>query len=124
VYRALNRHTGEQVAVKVIERSRFLNMSAQRWALQIKEAETLRKLDHKGIVAFRDLIQTDDRLFVVTELLRGGELYERLVCVGAEAVLPAGRRHTDGALQRAWGVSRGPRTNVDEAHRGGGGLPA
>jgi len=81
VYRAVSRTTGEHVAIKVIERSRFLNMSPHRWSEQCKEAETLRKLHHPGIVMFKDLIQNSERLFVVTELLRGGELYERLMYI-------------------------------------------
>ena len=83
VYLAVCRATGEKVAVKVIERSRFLNMSPSRWAQQVKEAEVLKKLNHPGIVSFRSLYQTNDSLYVVTELLSGGELFERLVNKGA-----------------------------------------
>jgi predicted Ser/Thr protein kinase len=83
VYRAMSRLTGEKVAVKVIERSRFLTMNASRWAQQVREAEVLRSLEHPYIVSFRGLVHTPDTLYVITELLEGGELFDRLVNFGA-----------------------------------------
>lgn len=83
VYKAVCRRTGEMVAVKVIDKTRFLNMSTTRFNAQVKEAEVLSKINHKYIVQFRDLIRTEDSIYVVTELLRGGELFERLISFGA-----------------------------------------
>jgi serine/threonine protein kinase len=79
VYRAVCRANGEHVAVKVIEKTRFLHITDERWKEQQKEAMTLQKLNHPGIVSFREVMSTPGRLFVVTELLTGGELFERLV---------------------------------------------
>ena len=80
VFKAYSRTTGEMVAVKIIEKSRFPNLATDKWFAQVmKEADTLRKLDHPGIVGFRDLITTESALYVVTELLSGGELFDRLV---------------------------------------------
>jgi tRNA A-37 threonylcarbamoyl transferase component Bud32 len=84
VYRALNRETGERVAIKIIERARFQNVGLTRWVEQVtKEVETLKKLKHPGIVEFREVLRNDDFVCVVTELLNGGELFDRLIKEGA-----------------------------------------
>jgi len=120
VYRAVSRATGEQVAIKVIERSRFMKMTQARWDEQVKEAETLRKLNHRGIVAFRELIRTPDRLFVVTELLRGGELYDKLMYAAGSSRA----RWANASAQRGRRLSGSARAPADAAHRRGRGLLA
>ena len=48
----------------------------------LREAEVLQKLSHPSIIALRDLFQTDDTLYIVTEYVTGGELFDRLVDIG------------------------------------------
>lgn len=83
VFKAINRTTGELVAVKVIEKSKHLHLSSGRFKAQVQEAEVLSTIHHPYIVSYRGLVQTEESLYVVTELLRGGELFERLVSFGA-----------------------------------------
>lgn len=51
----------------------------------LREAEVLQKLSHPSIIALRDLFQTDDTLYIVTEYVTGGELFDRLVDIGPYA---------------------------------------
>lgn len=44
-----------------------------------KEIEILQHLHHPNIVQFEDVIETAEKLFVVMELIQGGELFEYLL---------------------------------------------
>lgn len=45
-------------------------------AYQPDEVECLRKLNHKNIVNFYDVVKTSSYIYIVMELLEGGELYD------------------------------------------------
>jgi len=79
VYRVVDRETGEQLAVKIIEKRQFQLNAPHRWRDQLNEAEILRKLNHPGIIKLKQKFATDEALFLVMELVRGGELFDRLV---------------------------------------------
>ena len=49
----------------------------------LREAEVLQKLSHPNIISLKDVFQTDNTLFIVTEYVTGGELFDRLVDKGA-----------------------------------------
>lgn len=42
----------------------------------------MEKLVHPYIISLKDIFQTSSRLYIVTELVLGGELFDRLVKVG------------------------------------------
>jgi serine/threonine protein kinase len=44
-----------------------------------KEVEILRRIQHSNIVSFVDFMETRNKLFIVTERLDGGELFEQLL---------------------------------------------
>jgi len=44
-----------------------------------KEAEMMNQLDHPNIVKILDSFQTDLTLYIVMELVRGGDLFDRIV---------------------------------------------
>jgi calcium/calmodulin-dependent protein kinase I len=75
VIHAIDRLTGEEVAVKVIEkktvkRSKIIKLK--------KEAEILGSLDHPNIVKFIHLKETDKRIFLAMELVIRGSLQQYL----------------------------------------------
>ena len=49
--------------------------------LQI-EAEILAALHHPNIVTFKEVVPTPDHLYMVIELITGGELFDRIVAKG------------------------------------------
>ena len=74
IYRAIDAHTGERVAVKVLRRSRAAD--ARRFE---REALALRALDHPRIVRYLDHGATEDGdPFLVMEWLEGEDLAKRL----------------------------------------------
>jgi len=83
VYRLVNIISQEEFAVKIIEKRQFLLNNPSVWEEQINEANILSKLQHPGIISLQDIYKTDEAIFLVLELVRGGELFNRLVDNGA-----------------------------------------
>jgi serine/threonine-protein kinase len=76
VWRALDTHTGERVAVKML-RPETVDHPAVVEAF-LAEAEILLDLDHRGVVRVRDLVLTDRRYALVLDLVTGVDLRRRL----------------------------------------------
>ena len=81
---AINRQTGRQVAVKIIGLKRY--DSPMTPGLNIEdlkqEAEMLRSLDHPYIVKLEDVFTSSSAIYLVMELLNGGDLFDRIVARG------------------------------------------
>lgn len=71
VVRAINRATGQEIAVKVIEKH---TVKQGRISELKKEAEILSSLSHPNIVQFIHLKETEKRIFLVMELVQFGNL--------------------------------------------------
>ncbi|KAG5177373.1 kinase-like domain-containing protein [Tribonema minus] len=83
VFMCVRRSTGERLACKVIDKRR-LNLEpgegGERLLAQLRrEIDTLRKLEHPNIVKFQDFVETADTIYVVMELVTGGELFDYLI---------------------------------------------
>lgn len=92
VRRAIHRHTGDERAVKIIaitgrkngknvtNNNNILMSSDHLTAIQA-EAEILRSLDHPYIVKLFDtyISHTKGTIYLVMELIRGGDLFDRIV---------------------------------------------
>ena len=48
----------------------------------IQEAELLRSLAHRHIIRLKDIFADDEHLYIVMELVRGGDLFDRIVARG------------------------------------------
>ena len=66
--------TGQLRAVKEITKPRTKSDPSQ--SKFICEVEILSKLDHPNILKVLELYETDDKYYIVTELLTGGELFD------------------------------------------------
>lgn len=42
----------------------------------IYEVEMLRFLNHPGIIKVKDTIETNDTIFIILELIKGGDLFD------------------------------------------------
>lgn len=71
----------KEVAVKVIDRRRFSSESIVHMRNEAKNMEALSKASksHPHIVQFYDYFEEKDYIYLVMELLAGGELYEDVV---------------------------------------------
>lgn len=65
--------TGQRVAVKIVD-----NKKMDRDKLQ-EEIRIQRLLDHPHVVRIYDVIETDCSIFIVMELVGGGELFDHIV---------------------------------------------
>jgi Protein kinase domain len=68
VFRCLDRETERHVAVKAIPHDATLRRRAQR------EVEVARRLDHPNVVRLLDSARDDDYIYVISELVDGGDL--------------------------------------------------
>ena len=79
VRRAIHRQSGQERAVKIIAAAR--NRGQQEAELQV-EAEILQKLDHPYVVKMIDVYVSPAAVFLVMELMPGGDLFDRIVAKG------------------------------------------
>eukprot|EP00300_Choanocystis_sp_HF-7_P025700 c2780_g1_i2.p1 GENE.c2780_g1_i2~~c2780_g1_i2.p1 ORF type:complete len:339 (-),score=78.46 c2780_g1_i2:102-1118(-) len=71
----VNPHTKAEVALKMIKTEVFKKHEAQTLA----EVEVLQQMDHESIVKVFEVVYTPKHFVIVMELLRGGELFDRIV---------------------------------------------
>lgn len=73
----VNKTTGEKVAIKIIDKTQA---SAEADEKRLKtEVEILKKVRHPNIVCLKDLYETPQNLYLVMELVTGGELFDKIV---------------------------------------------
>lgn len=75
---AVEKSTGIKYAVKIIQKSKV----EQDMARLATEMEILKKVDHPNIIALKEIIDTKSCLFIVTEVVTGGELFDKIVELG------------------------------------------
>jgi len=77
VKKAKHKKTGEPVAVKVIDKKAA---STPQDAQRLKtEVEILKKVKHPNIVCLKDMYETPEKLYLIMELVVGGELFDKIV---------------------------------------------
>ena len=116
VHRAINRQTGEVVAIKRMKKKFY----SWEECVSLREVRSLRKLSHPSIVKLKEVIRENDELFFVFEYL-DRNLYE--MCKARDRPLPEASvrsvmfqifqglafMHKPGFFHRcAWGAGRGP----------------
>ena len=81
VRRGVNRRTGVEVAVKIVERKNF-QFEPERWKDQLKEIDMLKRLHHPACVGLLDTYFSEEAIYIVMEFVKGGELFDRIVSKG------------------------------------------
>jgi len=77
VHLAIHKKTGDQVAVKIIDKT---VANAEEDEKRFKnEVAILKKVRHPNIIALIDIFETDSNLYLVMELVTGGELFDKIV---------------------------------------------
>jgi len=66
--------TGEEVAVKFVKKS-----LVEREETLANEIDILGSIQHPNVVGLRAIFDTEETLFIVMDLMKGGELYEEIV---------------------------------------------
>jgi serine/threonine protein kinase len=73
VFQAKHLETGEEFAVKIIEKGQLKDPEKAR-----REIEIMSKCNHQHIVRLFEAFQDNERAIIVMELMRGGTLFDRL----------------------------------------------
>lgn len=81
-HRCVNKQTGVHYACKIIDKQtiedRFHGMMDQFHT----EIEALRSLNHPSIIQLLDVFISEQKIFIVMELMEGGELFDYVVQKG------------------------------------------
>ncbi|WP_327724750.1 serine/threonine protein kinase [Streptomyces europaeiscabiei] len=105
VWRATDQLLGRQVAVKELALDDSLpeDRSRTRRERTLREARAVARLSHPHIIVVHDVVEQDERPYIVMELIDGGSLAERLADQGPVDAREAARIGIDllGALRRA-----------------------
>jgi len=72
-----SKKTGEKVAIKIINKP-----TGSKIAMLKAEVDILTKCDHPNIVKMHKCYETEKILYLVLELLTGGELFDRIIAKG------------------------------------------
>jgi len=77
VRKGRHKQTGELVAVKIITKP-----APHKMKMLKAEVDIMTKLDHPNVVRLHKVVDTETKLYLVMELLTGGELFDRIVAKG------------------------------------------
>jgi len=80
VYLAVHKATNNHFAVKVINKKDL----GKDYEKNLKmEVDILKKVNHPNIIALKELFDTPDKLYLIMELVTGGELFDKIVEKGS-----------------------------------------
>eukprot|EP00515_Schizochytrium_aggregatum_P005702 CAMPEP_0202049424 /NCGR_PEP_ID=MMETSP0963-20130614/3369_1 /ASSEMBLY_ACC=CAM_ASM_000494 /TAXON_ID=4773 /ORGANISM="Schizochytrium aggregatum, Strain ATCC28209" /LENGTH=503 /DNA_ID=CAMNT_0048614433 /DNA_START=1 /DNA_END=1512 /DNA_ORIENTATION=+ len=80
VKRALNSETQEWVAIKVLDKEKI---QKQNMGAQVKKEISIMKLvRHPHVVQLKEVLASRTKIFIVLELVTGGELFDKIVAEG------------------------------------------
>jgi len=80
VKRAVRKSDGKQFAIKVIKKTK---LNAEELAVVHDEVEIMHKINHDHCVQLYEMFETSKKIYMVMELLTGGELFDRIVAKGS-----------------------------------------
>ena len=75
---AVNKETGEEVAIKIIPKSEFMQNSDLLAKVQ-REISLMKIVNHPGILKLIDVLESQKHLYIVMEYAKQGELFDYLV---------------------------------------------
>jgi len=76
----INKCTGEKYAVKIIDKKKFaLNHGSSRSDALMDEVKILKALSHPHVIKIYDTYETEQHLYLVLELITGGDLFDKIV---------------------------------------------
>jgi len=78
VRKGTNKETGAEFAVKIIEKS----AGEEELQLLQREIDIMKKLKHKNIISLEEVYDEPDNIYLVMELVTGGELFDQIVSRG------------------------------------------
>eukprot|EP01135_Chromosphaera_perkinsii_P005248 Nk52_evm17s327 gene=Nk52_evmTU17s327 len=89
VKRAKHRLTGDEVAIKIVDKKKLVDDQISRLRTEIS---IMKLLNHPNIVRLYEIVETDTNMFLVMEHCAGGEIFDYVVAHGRLCEKDA-RRH-------------------------------
>eukprot|EP01121_Diplochlamys_sp_Union-15-3_P022867 TRINITY_DN986_c0_g1_i2.p1 TRINITY_DN986_c0_g1~~TRINITY_DN986_c0_g1_i2.p1 ORF type:complete len:383 (-),score=83.69 TRINITY_DN986_c0_g1_i2:452-1600(-) len=80
VKECVNKETGEKVAIKIIEKQ---NAGEEELQLLQREIDIMEKLTHKNIISLVETFDEPEHIYLVLELVTGGELFDQILARGS-----------------------------------------
>jgi 5'-AMP-activated protein kinase catalytic alpha subunit len=74
VKEAIHTPSGENVAIKIIDKSTLKD--EDDWQRVMREVEIMKAVRHPNIIQFYEMIETKESLFLVVEYAENGELFK------------------------------------------------
>ena len=74
---AINKQTGEKVAIKIMEKSKIVHQE-DRVRIE-REIKVLKNLRHPNIVHLYSVIKTEEKIYLIMEYVKGKELFDYIV---------------------------------------------
>merc|ERR1711879_299457 len=74
-----SKRSGRKYAVKIIDKK---NVGQDMQRLRI-EIDILTRVKHPNIINLKEIMEDDETLYIITELVTGGELFDKIVELGA-----------------------------------------
>ncbi|CAD8145780.1 unnamed protein product [Paramecium octaurelia] len=74
VFKAFKIINGQKVAVKIIDKSLVQRNNASERHQLINELTILRQINHNNLLKLHETFESDDKIFIVSDLLEGGHL--------------------------------------------------
>jgi len=75
----VHRESGAQRAVKVLRKK---EMDEEEKRMLFNEINILRELDHPNIIKMYEFFEDEKRYYIVTEICKGGELFDEIIARG------------------------------------------
>jgi serine/threonine-protein kinase Chk2 len=75
----VHKHTGQKFAIKIIDKKKFSLDSRKGQEALLGEVRILQQLKHPNIISIQDVFETSAHLYIVLELVTGGDLFDRVV---------------------------------------------
>jgi len=82
VFLAQRRNNGMNLAVKTFDKSLLTSSTEKARASLINEINVMRRLEHSNIIQLYEVHESDKHIYLVLELLQGGELLDRIMRKG------------------------------------------
>jgi calcium-dependent protein kinase len=78
VVQAVHLKSGEARAIKIIKKSR-IEEKISLVKLMMQEIAVLMQSDHPSLIKVYEMYQDDDHYYIISELMKGGELYLKIL---------------------------------------------
>ncbi|KAM9958326.1 hypothetical protein ACTFIW_001188 [Dictyostelium discoideum] len=74
----VEKETGNKYAIKIIDKKK-MSMTSKRKDSLMDEVNVLTKVKHQNIISIKEVFETQKNLYLVLELVTGGELFDKIV---------------------------------------------